>query len=582
MLWYNQGTNKNKKEVMKRFSGDISLVLGGAAGQGVQTVEALLVQVLKREGYNIFASKEYMSRIRGGSNSTEIRVTNTKRSAFVDRIDFVFAMDKDVLPHLKKRISPNTIILGEREKIAALAGDAHIIDIPFTRFASELGNPIYTSTVAVAVALGILQADEKVFTAYLREHFARKGEEIVAKNIEAGAKGYAFGKHIAYSEGIEVDLGKSKAVEGELLLSGDDALGLGVLAAGCNYISSYPMSPGTGLLAFLAKEGKSFGVVVDQAEDEIAAINQGLGAWYAGARAIVTTSGGGFDLMVEGVSLSGIIETPIVVHIGQRPGPATGLPTRTEQADLNLVLYAGHGEFPRAIFAPGTPEEAYLVAQQAFHIADKYQIPVFILTDQYLLDSVRSLPKERLQTLKPENHIIETQAEYKRYAVTADGVSPRGIPGYGKGLVGVDSDEHDESAHITESAEMRVIMHEKRFRKMAGISEEALLPTEIGDASQAETLIVSWGSNRGVLEEALEILGREDIAGLHFHQVYPLPKKTKALFAKKKIIVLENNFSGQFANLLKLEYGVKIADTILKYNGDPFSVEEVVITLKKI
>lgn len=567
---------------MKRYSGDISLVLGGAAGMGVQTVEALLVQVLKREGYNVFACKEYMSRIRGGSNSTEIRVTDKKRSAFVKRIDFLFAMDKDVIPHLKGRISKDTIVLGERGKVCDTAGGCDVVDIPFTQFANELGNPLYTSTVAVGVALGILRADEKVFEDYLREHFARKGEEVVAKNIEAAQKGYTLGKHIAYHEGIEVHLAKNKAVEKEMLLDGTDAVGLGALAAHCNYISSYPMSPGTGILTFLVQHKKEFGVVVDQAEDEIAAINHSIGAWYAGARALVTTSGGGFDLMVEGVSLAGIIETPIVVHIGQRPGPATGLPTRTEQADLNLVLYAGHGEFPRAVFAPGTHEEAFFDMQQAFFIADKYQVPVFFLMDQYLLDSIRSFPKEDLQTLEPENFITETKAEYKRYAITPDGVSPRGVPGYGEGLVGIDSDEHDEEAHITESAEVRVAMHEKRLRKMKDIHGEALLPTEIGDVKHAEMVIVSWGSNRGVVEEALQILQREDVAGLHFHQVYPLPEAAKKLLTKKKVVVLENNASGQFANLLKIEYGVKISDNILKYDGNPFSVEDVVERLKAI
>lgn len=565
---------------MKRFSGDISLVLGGAAGQGVQTVEALLVRVLKREGYNVFASKEYMSRIRGGSNSTEIRVTDKKRSAFVNRIDFLFAMDKDVIPHLSKRISKHTILLGERSKISGGSVEHHIVDIPFTQFANELGNPLYTSTVAVGVALGILRADEGVFENYLREHFARKGEEVVAKNIEAAQKGYAFGKHIAYQEGIEVSLAKSKAVEEEMLIDGNDAIGLGALAAGCNYISSYPMSPGTGVLTFLAQHKKEFGIVVDQAEDEIAAINHAIGAWYAGARALVTTSGGGFDLMVEGVSLSGIIETPIVVHIGQRPGPATGLPTRTEQADLNLVLYAGHGEFPRAIFAPGTHEEAFSDMQQAFYIADKYQVPVFFLSDQYLLDSIRSFPKESLKMIDQKNHIIETKAGYKRYVITPDGVSPRGVPGYGEGLVGIDSDEHDEDAHITESAEVRVAMHEKRLRKLDGMREEALFPTEIGDVKHADMIVVSWGSNRSVVEEALEIMKREDVAGLHFHQVYPLPENAKKFFTKKKIIVLENNATGQFANLLKQEYGIKISETILQYDGSPFSVEDVVLRLK--
>lgn len=565
---------------MKRFSGDISLVLGGAAGMGVQTVEALLVAVLKREGYNVFACKEYMSRIRGGSNSTSIRVTNKKCGAFVNRIDFLFAMDKDVIPHLRDRITRDTIILGEREKVCELLKECHVIDVPFAKFARELGNPIYTSTVAVGAALGLLKADENFFEEYLREHFARKGEDVVKKNIEAARKGYALGKHLAYHEGIEVHLSKNKKVANEILLDGTEALGLGALAAHCNYISSYPMSPGTGLLAFLAQYGKDFGVVVDQAEDEIAAINQGLGAWYAGARAIVTTSGGGFDLMTEGVSLSGMIETPIVVHIGQRPGPATGLPTRTEQADLNTVLHSGHGEFPRAIFAPGTHEEAFFAAQQSFYIADKYQIPVFILTDQYFLDSIKSFPKNNLRNIEPKNFIIETQADYKRYTLTKDGVSPRGVPGYGEGLVGVDSDEHDEAAHITESAEVRIAMHSKRLRKMSDIREEALLPTEIGDVKNADTLIVSWGSNFGVVEEALQILSRGDIAGFHFCQVYPLSQKTKKLFAKKKIIVLENNFSGQFANLLKLEYGIKVTENILKYNGSPFSVEEVVEKLQ--
>jgi 2-oxoglutarate ferredoxin oxidoreductase subunit alpha len=566
---------------MKRFSGDISIVLGGAAGQGVQTVEALLVSVLKREGYHVFAIKEYMSRIRGGSNSTEIRITNKRRASFVDRIDLLFALDKDVLPHLEHRITKDTIVLGEREKVCTMT-NCPVVNVPFTQFANELGNPIYTSTVAVGVVLGMLEADLSVLQSYLKERFARKGEEVVAKNLEAAEKGYAFGAHIAYDAGIEVAISRHDTVKDELLLDGVTALGLGTLSAGCNYISSYPMSPGTGLLTFLAEQGKDFGVVVDQAEDEIAAINQGLGAWYAGARAIVTTSGGGFALMTEGVSLAGIIETPIVVHIGMRPGPATGLPTRTEQADLNLALYAGHGEFPRAIFAPGTLEECFLAAEQAFHVADTYQVPVFILTDQYLLDSLGTVSEKKLVPLSVVNHIVETEATYERYALTKDGVSPRGIPGYGQGLVGIDSDEHDEAGHITESAFVRQAMHDKRLSKLAGMRDEALMPTTLGDVVHADIVVVTWGSNRGVLEEALEILDNESMAGLHFHQVYPLPAKAKKLLSKKKVVVMENNATGQFAHLLTLEYGIKVSENILKYNGDPFSVEEGVKKLKKL
>ncbi|MBP6889266.1 MAG: 2-oxoacid:acceptor oxidoreductase subunit alpha [Candidatus Moranbacteria bacterium] len=565
---------------MKHFSGDISIVLGGAAGQGIQTVEAMLVSVLKAEGYRIFACKEYMSRIRGGSNSTEIRIGRHEPKAYVHRIDFLLALDKAVIEHLAARISRHTILLGEKEKIAR--DDIHVIDVPFTRLSSELGNPVFASTIAVGAVLGMLGAERGPFEEYLRGHFARKGEDIVAKNLEAAARGMDLGKHIAFMEGFEVTLKKDESVCEELLLDGNTALGLGALAAGCNFISSYPMSPGTGVLTFLAGKSREFGVVIDQAEDEIAAINMAIGAWYAGARALVTTSGGGFALMCEGVSLSGMIETPVVVHIGQRPGPATGLPTRTEQADLNLVLYAGHGEFPRAIFAPGTPEQAFHAMQQAFETADTFQVPVFVLSDQYSLDSLSTIPKEKLELLPIINHVVETQADYRRYVITEDGVSPRGVPGFGLGLVGVDSDEHDESAHITESATVRIAMHEKRLRKLTLLQERALMPESIEAVKGARTIVVTWGSNYGVLEEALAHIKDSSIAGLHFSQVYPLNPAVKKIFTRKKIVVMENNAIGQFANLLEQELGIEVSERILKYNGTPFSVEETIENIKKV
>lgn len=562
---------------MKRFSGDISLVLGGAAGQGVQTVEALLVAVLKREGYHVFASKEYMSRVRGGSNSTEIRITDRPRSAFVHRMDILFALDGGVIPHLRHRISKDTIVLGEKKHVEGAPG--HPVDVPFVRMAGELGNPIYASTIAVGIALGILGADNAVLKAFLKERFAKKGDEVVEKNVEAAEKGYGFGKHLAYDESIEVKIARNASPD-DLLVDGHTAVALGAVAGGCNYISSYPMTPGTGVLNALAEHGKKLGIVVDQAEDEIAAINHSIGAWYAGARAIVTTSGGGFDLMTEAVSLSGITETPIVTHLASRPGPSTGLPTRTEQGDLNLALYAGHGEFPRAIFAPGSAEEAFDTARQAFHAADAYQVPAFILTDQDFLDRITAVSQDKLQMGEYENRIVETEPGYLRYAITKDGVSPRGIPGYGTGLVGLDSDEHTEDAHITEDAAVRIAQHEKRMRKLDLIRSEALMPTVIGDAQHADVVVVAWGSNKGVLEEALEKLGREDVAGLHFSQVYPLPEAGKKLFSRKKVVVLENNFAGQFAELLRQEYGIKVSEKILKYDGSPFSVEEVIQKLK--
>lgn len=570
---------------MKTYSHDISIVLGGAAGQGIQTVEALLVTVLKQEGYRVFATKEYMSRIRGGSNSTEIRITSKPRAAFTSRIDFLFAMDGNVMPHLKNRISQETIILGDAKKVNPPTGGGagpQFVDIPFVQFANELGDTLFTSTIAVGVALGILEADENIFFEYLRKRFAKKGEEVVNKNIEAATKGYAYGKHIAFDQGIEVHLDRDPKAAEELLMSGTEAVALGALAGGCNYISSYPMSPSTGVLTFLSKCHHEFGVVFDQAEDEIAAINQGLGAWYAGARALVTTSGGGFALMQEGVSLAGMIESPMVIHLAQRPGPATGLPTRTEQADLNLALYSGHGEFPRAIFAPGSHEEAFALTQRAFDQADKYQVPIFILTDQYILDSIRSFDPKAISLAPLTRHIVKTKKEYVRYAAAASGVSPRGIPGYGEGLVMVDSDEHDVTGHITESAEVRVAMHEKRLKKGAGLAKEALPPTIFGNLKAAQTVVVVWGSNKGVLAEALEKVGAENVAGLHFSQVYPVASSVQELLDGKKIIVLENNASGQFGHVLERECQVRIAERILQYDGDPFAIEDVVNKLKKI
>lgn len=566
---------------MHRFSGDISIVLGGAAGQGIQTVESLLVQILKREGYFVFASKEYMSRIRGGSNSTEIRITSKKRRAFVNKIDLLFALDKEVVPHLKHRTTKKTVIIGEKAKVCDT--ECRVIDIPFSRFATELGHPIYTSTVAVGVVLGLLQAEESVFHEYLRSHFARKGEEVVSKNIEAAKKGYAHGRHIAFVEGVEISLPRNnQKSEQELLLEGIEAVGMGTVAAGCNYISSYPMSPGTGLLTYLAEQREKFEIVVDQAEDEIAAINQGLGAWYAGARAVVTTSGGGFALMTEGVSLSGMIETPIVVHIGQRPGPATGLPTRTEQADLNLALYAGHGEFPRAIFAPGSVEEAYLCMQQAFEMADRFQVPVIVLTDQYLLDSITTVATKDLVRIPWVNHVVKTSREYQRYVITKNGVSPRGIPGYGTGIVGVDSDEHDTEAHITESHEVRREQHEKRLRKLDGLIEHSIPPIVKGNSKKAKTVVVTWGSNLWPVEEALDLLNDPAMMQLHFSQVYPLSPVGKKLLEKKQLVVVENNATGQFAHLLEREYGVRVEKKVLQYDGNPFAVEDLMNRLRKI
>lgn len=560
---------------------DISIVLCGAAGQGVQTVEHILVRLLRQTGYHVFATKEYMSRIRGGSNSTEIRLSSDRVSAPVNRIDVLLPFHPDALGHLEARISRETIVIGDRTNICldCPAEVTKFIDVPFAKIAEEIGGKIFINIISAGVILGFLDLDIDMVSDFIASFFERKDEMIVKKNIEAIRLGFLRGQELHQAGDVRFAL-KNPAVKNEVLLNGAEAVGMGALAGGCGFLSSYPMSPSTGVMTFLAQHMADFGVVVEQAEDEIAAINMALGGSYAGVRTMVTTSGGGFALMTEGVSLSGMIETPVVIHLAQRPGPATGLPTRTEQADLELALYAGHGEFPRIIFAPGTLQDAFILTRKAFDLADKYQIPVFVLTDQYFMDSFYNCPPFGLEGVEIQRHIVKTNKDYKRYTLTENGISPRGIPGFGEGLVGVDSDEHDEASHITENLEMRTRMVDKRLKKMDQILLEVVPPELIG-SEDYEILLIGWGSTYHVLKEALEELDRPDIAILHFKQIYPLFPGSKDFIERaKKTVFVENNATSQFRKVIRLYTGFSGGESLLKYNGLPFTVEEVVEGLK--
>jgi len=552
---------------------EISIVLSGAAGQGVQAVEHILTRVAKDSGFHVFATKEYMSRVRGGNNSTEIRISSQPVKAYVDRIDVLVPLNDNAIERLRPRITEETIILGEKKYVE---NEKNSIGILLEEIAESFGNKIYENSVAIGILAGIIKAEEDALVNNIKAYFSKKSEEVVKANINAALKGYEIGKSL----GLRFEIIPSEQVKKQYLLNGSEAVAKGAIAGGCNFISSYPMSPATTVFTELSRLSKQYGILVDQAEDEIAAANMAIAAWYAGARAMVSTSGGGFALMTEAISLSGMIETPIVVHLGQRPGPATGLPTRTEQGDLNLVLYAGHGDFPRIIYAPGNLCEAYELSAKAFNIADKYQIPVFVLTDQYFLDSFYNV--DEMPEVKMERYIIKTDENYKRYALTEDGISPRGIPGYGKGLVRVDSDEHDEYGHITESAEVRRKMVEKRLKKMDKIIQDAVPPKLFGSENY-KYLIVTWGSTQLIVKEALEKLGNKDVAMLHFSQVYPVPPIAENYLKKaEKVIFLEQNATGQFANLIKLTFdGIDTQRRILKYDGFPFSVEQVVEAISK-
>jgi len=561
---------------------DVSLVLCGAAGQGVQTVEELLVQSLHKAGFHVFASREYMSRIRGGNNSTEIRVSRDPVNAFVDRIDLLLPLNQGVRENIRERINEGTVILGDKEELGEELSDTsgRFIDVDLLQKGRDIGGKVYVGVVAAGIVAGLFGIDKSVLYGFFEERFADR-EEILRKNRRAVDVGYETGDRMKEESLLEVFLPGKGSAKGTVVLTGTDAISLGAVAGGCDFVTSYPMSPATGVLTFIAEHSHRFGIAVEQAEDEIAVINLALGASYGGARPLATTSGGGLALMSEGVSLSGATELPVVIHVGQRPGPATGMATRTEQADLDLVLHMGHGEFPRAIFAPGTLEEAFYLCHRAFNLAAKYQIPVFILTDQYFLDSYYDIHPFEIGHLSIEKHLVESTVDYQRYVITEDGISPRSVPGYGKGMVGTDSHEHDADGHVQEDFHLRKAMVEKRLRKMRGLRQEAVPPTLIGP-EEYENLVVAWGSTRHIVEEALERVGRDDTAVLHFAQVYPLSEDTEGYLRKARTVVaVEGNATGQLAGVIRRETGFEITERILHYTGLQISVESVIDGLRQ-
>lgn len=542
-----------------KFDKEITVVIAGEAGQGIDSITQLIAETVKKSGYNVFYTKEYMSRIKGGCNSSTIRISSDTVEAYKEIADFVFTISKEDLNHVKNRISDNTIVISEYD------------------VQGELDK--FKNAIISGIIIGILDVDLELLKERFKKIFSNKGDDIIVKNLQAVEKGYETGKNLINEKKLSIYIQKNTAINDEILINGNDAISLGCIMGGVDFISAYPMSPSTGILTFMAKHSKEFNILVEQAEDEIAAINMGLGAWYTGARAMTSTSGGGFDLMCEAVSLTGMIESPMVIYIGQRPGPATGLPTRTEQADLNLALYSGHGEFPRIILTPGNIEECFYLAQKAFDLADKFQVPVFILSDQYLADSCYNTKFFEVEETALTEYIEKTEKDYKRYALTQNGISPRGIPDYGEGFVVVDSDEHDEDGHITEDLDLRTQMVEKRMSKRKSIESEVIPPEYFGN-QDAKILAVGWGSTCNIINESLNMINNPDIAFLHFKQVYPLNSEVLQFFKNdnnlKKVICIENNYIGQFSNLLKQELDVVVDKKILKYNGLPFSIEELV------
>jgi len=550
-----------------------NLLIGGAAGQGIETTAAVLEKLLKKSGYHVFTVRDFMSRVRGGHNFTLIRFGSEIIQSHSYKLDGIIALNDETVELHKDQIHDNGFILCD-SKLAT--SDPKAIKIDMDAMAQALGNPRVSGSIATGAVLRLFGESADYFEDVLKS-FVK--ESVLDINVKAMTKGYNAVR--AHFPKLESDAGDT------MILSGFKAMSLGAIAAGLKFYSAYPMSPSTSIMEFLAEKSEEAGIVVEQAEDEIAAVNMAIGASFAGARAMTGTSGGGFSLMVEALGLSGMAEIPLVIADVQRPGPVTGLPTRTEQSDLAFVASASQGEFPRMVIALRHHEDAFYQTIRAFDLAEKYQIPVILLSDQYLADTsatVRPFDLSLITVAQPAA-TYEGEGEYLRYRYTEDGISQRLIPGKSSNFVTADSDEHDEFGRITEAADVRIRMMDKRMKKLKKLGAELQEPEFLGP-QKYDTLLVGWGSTYGPIAEAVKALNEytpDKFAALVFGDVFPLPT---ALLLEKSvsagtIINIEQNATGQLAGLIREYTGIVCTSSILKYDGRQISGEEITDRLVK-
>lgn len=549
-----------------------NILIGGAAGQGIETISFVLEKTLLRDGYQIFSNKDYMSRVRGGHNFTQIRFSNHNLFSHTSKIDVIVALNEESIEIHRENLKQDGLIIADK---SIKCDDDRFRSYPLKDIAEEVDNKRAENIVALGVVLKAFDIDISPVENILKETF----EKYFESNMTAFNKGYEIGE---LKEKID-----SASPNENILINGNDALALGAVAGGVSFYAGYPMTPSTGVISYLVQNSEETGVFFEQAEDEIAAINMSLGASYAGARAMTGSSGGGLSLMTESLGLVGMMETPLVVIDVQRPGPATGLPTRTEQSDLSFLLSASHGEIPRMVMALRNPTDAFYQTIRALNLADKYQMLVIILSDQFLADSKMTIEPFNFEDIEIERHIsddsdIEDEI-YKRYKLTEDGISKRLLPGKSSQIVITDSDEHTEYGHITESSEVRTNMMNKRMNKLNLLKNEVIEPNYYGD-NEIDHLFLCWGSLEGPVRDAVDELNKDNlkVGALVFGDLYPLPKEklTKYTFDIKNIVNIEQNYTGQLARLIRQETGIYCNKSILKYDGRQITAEEIVERFK--
>jgi 2-oxoglutarate ferredoxin oxidoreductase subunit alpha len=565
---------------------DMTFRIGGEAGQGVESGGAGFAQALARGGLHIFGMQDYMSRVRGGHNFFQIRVSEQPLYTHADEVHLLMALVPETIERYAGEVVRGGGILYDEgfsiDRDAIKARGVRPMPLPLFQIAEEAGGEIMANTAAFGAASAVAGYGLDHIQGVIRDNFATKGQRIVDANLNVAEQAHDLAQQ-RYAEGFPFKVEPVEAPQ-RMLLNGNQAFCMGALLGGCRFAAAYPMTPASSIIEWWAGHSAEYALIAKHAEDEIAAILMAIGANHAGVRGMTATSGGGFSLMVEGLGLAGITETPVVVVVSQRPGPATGMPTRTEQGDLLFALRASQGEFPRVVLAPSTIEECFHAGWRAFNLAEGIQSPVIVLVDNYLSNSVRSIERAELhmdEVVVDRGALLSTEeldaltGEYKRYAVTESGISPRAVPGHRNAVFMACSDEHDEYGHFAdEDADNRIQMVDKRMRKLGWAGSQMGGPTRYG-AEEPELTLIGWGSSYGPMREAVDRLnesGRK-AAMACFVDLFPFPGEAaqEALRSAGRLVSVENNATGQFATLLRASTGIEVDQAIHRYDGRPFS-----------
>lgn len=568
----------------------LSWKVGGQQGEGIESTGEIFCIALNRLGYYLYGYRHFSSRIKGGHTNNKIRVSTTETRAISDDLDILVAFDQETIDVNYKELHEGGIIIADAKFKPVCPEDtkAELYIVPFTEIAAELGTSLMKNMVAIGATCAVLGMEISVFNDVVDEIFGRKGEEIVKKNMDAITDGYKAMEVLLGEKLGAMELEKADGQK-RMFMIGNDAIALGAVAGGCRFMAAYPITPASEIMEYLIKKLPQFGGTVIQTEDEIAAATMAIGANYGGVRAITASAGPGLSLKMEAIGLAGITETPIVIVDTQRGGPSTGLPTKQEQSDLMAMIYGTHGEIPKIVMAPSTVEEAFYDTAEAFNLAEEYQCPVIVLSDLQL-----SLGKQTVQPLdygkveirrgklvdfeieEPEN-----KSYFKRYEVTEDGVSPRVVPGMKNGIHHVTGVEHDETGRPSETALNRKLQMDKRMRKLNNLTNTFQTPVYKNTPhEEADLLILGFNSTRGTIDEAI---GRLETDGMKVNHaqirlIHPFPadEVLSLVQSAKKVVVIENNATGQLANIIKMNVGhVNKIKSILKYDGNPFLPHEI-------